>query len=386
MALSIDELTSPITEDQALEKMLDIAETLGLRARSWRKGGSLRVILRVAARMYAAMSAIVAAFIAAGFLETSTGEWLTRLARHVYGVERRAATFAREQLTLTNNGGGLFEDIGPGEIVAINPTTKKAYRNTTLFTLNPLQTLELEFEAVEEGAASSAPPGTIVDLETHLDQVEVTNPRAFIAMDAEQDPELRQACRDKLAALSVRGPRGAYRWAVREAKRADGNAVNINRTLVSTSSSTGRVTVTVAAPSGAPAPEDLAAVVESIEQLARPDAVRVTTQAATEVLITRALTVYARRTDGVSAADIRTLVEAAIVREAPNYPIGGYPKPPATTGKVWADWIKAIAKGAHETIYEVDGEGGDVELTTGQVAVFEVTAPEVRLAEVAVTS
>lgn len=384
MALSIDELTRAMTEDEVFAKFLEIADSLGLPTSSWRKGGALRVIFRVVARVYAGFTAVMAAFIASGFLDTSTGEWLTKLAFYVYGVTRREATFAREKIRLSNTGALVFDDNGVGEIVVFNPATKKAYRNTEAFDLAAFEVKDVEFEAIEIGSASAAAVGTITGLETHLEGVTVSNPKPFIAIDAERDASLRQACRDKLASLSVRGPRGAYSWAVREAKRDDGNAVNVNRISVSTSSSTGRVTTTVAAPSGAPAAEDITAIADSIEQRARPDGVTSIVQGATEVAIVRALTVYAKRTVGVSAADIRSLVETAFVREGAEYPIGGLPKPPATQGKVWADWIVGVAKSAHPAIYEIDGDGSDDSLTTAQVPVFEITVAEVRFAEVSV--
>lgn len=381
---TLDELTKPSTEDEVFEKFLSSGEELGLPSRSWRKGGAFRVILRIVARLYAAFSAVIAAFISSGYLEKASGEWLARLAYYVYFVDKRRATFAREKLTLTNSGGSVFEDIQPGAMVAIAPGTKKAYRNTGVFTIGALETVEAEFEAVEIGSASAAAPGTITQLEAVYDGVTATNPKSFIAIDDESDESLRQGCRDKMAARSVRGPRGAYAWAIREAKRVDGSPVNINRYSISTSSSKGQVSIIVAAPSGAPAADDLTAIDESIELRARPDAVRVLRSSATEVVVARALTIYAQRTDGVTADDLRSLVASAFVAEQPRYPIGGLPKPPSTIGKVWSDWIAGVAKGAHSTIYEIDGQGSDVDLGEAEVPVFQITVPTVRLVDLPV--
>jgi phage-related baseplate assembly protein len=378
--LPIDALIEPVTEEQANDTMLDILETLSIPARAWRKGSAARVIVRICARLYAAFTVIISAFVRSGFLETAAGGWLTALAKYVYGVDRRVATFARGDVQLTNTGGGLF-DQAARSVTVLSPTTKKAYRNVSAFVLNPGQVLAVEVEAIEQGSASSAAPGTIDDFETNLAKVEVTNLLPFIALDEESDPELKQACRDKLGSLSVRGPRGAYAWAVREATRDDGGPVNINRVRVSSSSSTGKVTTTVAAPDGAPLDEDLVAVRASVEERARPDGVTAIVAPATEVVVTRALTIYAKRADGVDANAIRALVETAFVRDGATYPVGGLPKPPLTQGKVWADWIVGTAKGAHETIYEVDGDGDDVDLSATEVAVFAITAPTVRIVE-----
>lgn len=373
MASSIQDLMTPLTEEQVYETLLDICRGLDLPVDSWWKGNALRVILRAVSRVYSGFTAIMAAFIKSGFLETAEGEWLTKLALYVYGVTRREATFAKEDITFVNTGGFVHTQ-GIGTVTVIAPGTKKAYRNTEAFVLGALSSLDVEFEAVEIGSASSAAAGTITQLETTLTGVTLSQTRAFIAIDGETDAEVRQACRDKLASLSVRGPRGAYAWAVREAKRLDGNAVNINRQKISSSSSKGTVNVYVAAPSGAPVSTDITAVEESIELRARPDGVTVTVAAATEVPVVRALTVWASREDGVSADDIKALVESTFVREGATFPIGGMHKPPSGQGKLYADWIAAKAIGAHGSIYDIDGAGSDVSLGAGEIALLQVTA------------
>lgn len=353
----------------------------GLPVHTWRKGGALRVIVRALAGMYAAFTRVMAAFIRSGFLETASGAWLTLLAYYVYGVTRREATFAREKLRLTNTGGGLY-DHGPGEVRALAPATGKVYVSTEAFVLAPGESILVEFQAVEVGSASSAAAGTITEWETTLERVTVTNERAFIGTDEEGDEETRQACKDRLGALSPRGARGAYALAVRNARRADGSPVNVNRNAISPSSSTGTVTIHVAAPSGAPAPEDLAAIVDSIERSARPDTVTVHVLPAKAVHYARTLTIWARRTDGVSADHIKALVESAFVRESPSYPIGGLPKPPSKQGYLYGDRVSAIAGNAHPTIYDVDGAEGDIPIGAGEVITFAVTA-NVRLVEAA---
>jgi hypothetical protein len=381
MALSVDDLFTPLTEDQVLESMLSTLETLGVPARSWRTGGALRVIVRVCARTYAGFTAVMAAFIKSGFLETAEGAWLTLLARYVYGVERRTATFAREDLLLDNLlGGGLYTKAAR-TVLARAPSTGKLYTNVDAFTINPGESFPVLFEAVEAGSASSAAVGTITAFVDDLDGVGVTNLNPFVGIDDEDDPTLRQACKDRLASLSPRGPRGAYAWAARIATRPSGDPVNINRTRVSSSSSTGVVAIYCAAPSGAPIPTDLDYVRESVEAVARPETVTATVAGANPVTITRTLTVWARRTDGLSASALKALVETAFVRENPIYPLGGIAKPPSSQGYVYADFIAGVAKAAHPSIFDVDGQGSDVALTASDVAVFAITA-NVRLVEV----
>lgn len=383
MPLTIDQLVTPVTEDQALETFLSELETLGLAARSWRKGGVARSILRVVAKTYSGFTQLMAAAIKSGFLETAEGDWLTLLAKYVYGVDRAEATFATGSITLVNAGGGIYS-FNAQEVRFLRTVSGKtyAYVNVAAFTLNAGETKTISIQAVEVGSASSAAPGEINALETVLPLVTVSNADSVVGSDAETDAELREACKNKLGALSLRGPRGAYAYAVREATRPDGSAVDINRLSVSPSSSTGVVTVYLASPSGTPSVADIGYVATSIENIARPDSVTANTVAATAVPFTRTLTVWAKRTDGVSADDIKTLVNAAIVTEVAAYPIGGIPKPPSTQGYLYADFIAGVAKGAHPSIFDVDGTGADLALNPGEVATLSGLTITVSLVEV----
>lgn len=380
--IPLDTLIVATTEDQVVEKILSVCETIGLPARSWRKGGALRTILRVIASLIAAMTSLVAAFARGGFLELATGPWLSLLAFYVYGITRRDATFATGSALFTNAGGGIYDDNPIGSIRVLG-ATGKAYVNDEVFSLSPGDTKLVKIRAVEIGSASTAAPGTITTLETVLAGVSVTNPNIVAGLDAESDPELRQGCRDMPGTLSGRGPRAAYRYAVRVATRTDGSPVNVNRTSISKSSSTGTVTMYLAAPSGAPDSTDIAAVEDAVETWARPDTVTFLALPCTEVVASRALTIWVRRTDGVSSEDIASLVANAITQEVVAYPIGGIPKPPAQLqGYFYADFLGGVAKGAHASIYDVDGTGDDIALAAGQILKLACTI-DVRLVEAA---
>ena len=55
--------------------------------------------------------------------------------------------------------------------------------------------------AVEIGAASSVGPGLVDTLQTTLTYVTVTNPASIVGSDELDDEDLRELCRNKLAAL-----------------------------------------------------------------------------------------------------------------------------------------------------------------------------------------
>lgn len=383
MALSVDDLFTPPTEAQVLETFLSELETLGLPSRSWRVGGVARTILRVVAKTYAGFASIMAEAIRAGFLETARGKWLTLLALNVFNVTRREATFATGDLQLTNTGGGIYSyGADEARFLKLGATADtRTYTNVEAFTLGAGDVLTIAIRAVEVGADSSAPPGTITGLETVMFGVEVTNPEAVVGSDEEGDPELRQRCRDKLGAISVRGPRGAYAYAVSSAVRDDGSPVDINRSSISPSSSTGVVTIYCASPAGAPEETDLEYVRASVEAIARPDSVTANVLPVVEVPLERELIVWAKRTDGVDADDLETFVSDALLREITAYPIGGIPKPPSTQGYLYADFISGVVKGAHVSIYDVDGAGADEALDPGEVATLATTL-DIRIVDV----
>lgn len=370
--ITISDLLQPLTDQQILSKWLDQLESVGLPAKSWRAGGSLRTILAILAKAYAAFVTSMLGFVQAGFLETSTGGWLTLLAYYVYGVTRIVATSATGQVQLTNGGGGLY-NIPAGAFQVAHATTGKVYQNQSSFTLNPGDVLLIDVQAIELGSASNATPGTVTKLVTALAGVTATNLTSIVGNDAEKDPDLRQRCKDKLGIIGGKGVRGAYRYAITSALRTDGTPVDINRSSVSPQSSTGIVTIYVASAAGAPTMSDLPFISASIEALARVDTDTVSLNAATAMPFANALTVWARRTDGIDASAIAALVVASLLDFLTTYPIGGIPKPPSSTGYLWASALEGAAKAAHASIYAVDGVGSDVLMTVGQVATLGAT-------------
>lgn len=380
ISLTIDDLVTPLTEAQILEKFLTNLERSGLKPRSWREGGVYRTILRIVAGTFASFSDLQAQFIKSGFLELAEGNWLTWVAFYVYGVERPESKFATGTVTLTNSGGGNYT-FAAGQIRVFNTVLKKAFTNQVAFTLAPLSSVSTSVSAVESGAASSSAASTIDAIETtYLGQITVTNAAPVVGSDALPDVDLRQLCKDKRDARSVFGPRGAYAYAIRSAKRLDGSAVDINRLSISPSSSTGRVTAFVASPSGAPTAPDVTAVRASIESLSRPDTVTVTTSPAVEVLVTRVLTLWAEKQPGLTAADLRALALTQILLLNRAYPIGGIRKN-TLQGYFYADKLEGTVHKAHPAIYDVDGVGADVALAQGEVAVLAVTIGAVNIVD-----
>ena len=375
----IDDLITATTEDQFVDVIDDRLEGYGLKSRSWRKAGFFRTCIRVLAACCATFSEFQVRFIRSGFLELAEDIWLTWVAYYVYGVSRIEATFATGQATLTNLDGGDYE-FQPGELRLIDSSTGKAFTNAAVEHLSPLATITIDVVAVEIGAASSSVAGAIDTVETYAGRISVTNAGAVIGSDTQLDADLRQACRDKLAARSKYGPRGAYAYAIRSATRDDGSAVDINKFSISPSSSTGQVTIFCRSPSGVPTDEDLDAVRASIEANARPDTVQVSVSAVTLVPISRTVTIWARKEDGLNATDLRTQTNAKVLDLQRTYPVGGRKKGTAQ-GYFLVDTLDGVIHAANPAIYAIDGLGSDVALDEGEIPSLTVTIDQVHIVD-----
>ncbi|MDP9033221.1 MAG: baseplate J/gp47 family protein [Myxococcota bacterium] len=368
--ITIEDLLTAPTSDEVLNRFVTNLVAMKIPADKWRPAGVGRTILRVVASTYAGGWQIVAAAIAGGFLTEATGPWLVLLARYVYGVEARPATFATGSVTLTNTAGGIYT-YGAGEVTVLDSSSKKSFTNTAPFTLGAGSvgaptTLSIPIQAVEVGATSSAAPGEIDTLVTAMLGVTVSNPVSVAGLDAQSDDDLRALCLSKLGSLSVRGPRTAYDYAIKTATRPDGSPVGINRSSISTGSHTGRVSIYVAMPSGAPSLDDLTAVGVSIDAKARPDVVTVNLYGAIPVNYSPALTVWALAIPGLVESDVKAKAKALLRSFIESYPIGGLS---TIRGRgLFASGVDGVVKSAHEAIFAVDG-ATDLPLLPGQVAV-----------------
>lgn len=321
--LSVDDLFSAQTADTIRAQMVIELLALGVPADKWTKGGVFSTILTVCSIALALMSAVIASLINGFFLPTATAWSLKLLAKYIYGVDVPAATFASGNVTLVNTGGASYT-FNAGQYTCQNATTKVTYTNDTPFVLGPGATVPAHVVATVAGSGGNAAPGAIITNVTSLQFVSVTNPTSLVGVDAPTDATIRLLCLNKLGALSVRGVRTAYAYAIQVATNSvTGAPVNVNRYSVSSASHTGIVTVIVAAPSGAPDPNDVTGIAMSIEAIARPEAVSVNLSGATTVPYIHTINVWCKLPDGVNSAQVQTACDAAIVTFISTYPIGG---------------------------------------------------------------
>lgn len=378
--ISIQDLLTPVTAAQARANAVTALVQMGIRADLWRVGGSLSTMLTVITAAYANFTVLFAQAIASGFLTTAKGGWLTLLAYYVYGVTRPSATFASGPLTLTNTGGGTFS-YPAGAATFLNSTTGQTYTNQTAVALGALAVQTIAISGTAAGTIGNAGPGEVDTLVTVMTDVTCGNASAIAGSDALDDPGLVALCLAKLGALSVRGPRNAYAFAISVAVNAvTGAPVNINRQSISRSSHTGTVSIVVAAPSGAPDPNDVAGVITSIETGVpglsppfagvRPDCVTVNVGGATPVPYGPALVVWAEAQPGLTESALAAQAASALVSYLEAFPVGGVTTD-AGTG-LWATGVNSAIGRLSDAIFAIEGST-DLALVDGEVPTDSVT-------------
>lgn len=371
--VDVNSLLQPTSGDVVTQTIINALVTLGIRADLWPTSGALRSCMTVVGNTISAViNNTVIPATKAGWLPTSSGNWLAWLSLYMYGVEKTLATFATGSVRLTNGGGGTFS-LGVGAVTFQNSTTKKTYTNQVPISLapGPGTTQDVAIQAVEIGTASNASPGDITTIVTTMLGVTCTNLAPVLGIDDQTDASLQLECWNAIAANSAYGPAQAFGYAIQNAKNSvTGNPVNVNRWQTFPDTHTGGVQVWLAAPAGVPDPNDVTGVAASIEAIARPMCVQVTTTAVATVADTDALTVWVTGTPGLQASAVQAAVQAALSDFFATYPIGG--KSDGTSQGLFPSAVQAVAAGAWPGVFEVTG-ANFLALVNGQVAVNSTT-------------
>lgn len=385
---TLKELTTPLTKAEIEQAIFDAIEALGVTTSSWKPGAVARTIIAGVSIVLAAFSTLQALIAESGFLELSSGAWLTIVAREVYAVERSVGTFAAGNITVDNTAGGVFAP-GVGDVIALNTTTGKTYRNTAAFTLAAFETgVIVPFEALEIGTPSTSAPATIDALETVLLGVTVTNPAAFVGKDPETDAEVRTRALAKTGTLSPNGPSDAYLFVALSAETDAGASAGVTR-LTDTPDGEGNVSVLVADGSGTltgavgNTTTPLGAVDEAIQTQVVPLAVTATVAAATPLAIAVTYEAWIKSTVGLTESQITAAVALALTNYLATVPIGGLPKTAGGPGFVWTDSIVSVIGEAIGQASLIDLDltvpAADVAVTSSQAPVAGTITPTINL-------
>jgi hypothetical protein len=361
MSYSIDDLTTPVTKEEAQLSIFEGLAALGVNTTNWKPGAVVRTIIFIVSILFAAASNLIADIARSAFLEYAVGSWLTFVARFVYNVERQEATFGTGTLRLTNVGGGDYT-LQPGELVVRNPDTDKTYTNTLLIELGPGSELsptivDAQIVAQESGSKSTATIGKIRELVTAFPNVSCENTTSVVGLDAEEDPTLRQRCRDKLGARSVNGPSDAYAYVARSAKRSDGTPIAAFR-LRFKKDGKGNAYIYMAGANGFVSgdPEndttDLGVINDQIQRQVAPLGFTAHSLSATPRALNVDCQIYMLDTSGLTPAQVAALAEKALADYLARSPIGGFVID-GQPGRIYLDDLKGVIKSVRPEIFHV---------------------------------
>lgn len=382
----LDDLITPMTRAEVQASIYQALQVVGVNTTSWKSGAVVRTMIAGVSIMFSAYSNLVAQVTRSGFLELATGDWLTLVAYHVYGVERQAATFASGELFISNEGAGVYvfdaEDLIVQQPAGDGPGAGRTYRNTAPFSLGAGQVLSIGIRATEAGAASSANPYSITELTTPLLNILCTNPSALVGADEQSDSDLRRECTELLGARSPMGPWDAYSSAVRNATRPDGSTLAITRTR-SVPDGYGNVYIYCATDGGGVPGDpldpltDIGIAQQACEHWAEPLAVTSHALSATPVSVDITYELWMYNTSGVTEADVATRILDRLRGFFSIQPVGGNVAVEGEPGRIYLDAISAvIEREFRETFHvAVSVPAADVVLTVSQVAVMGLVTP-----------
>lgn len=382
MALSVEQLITQVSKEDALATLTGILDSLGYPASSWQVGSIQRTLLEMVAELYSELSLAATDIARAGFNSLATGGWLTLLADSHYDNQRGEGLAAHGTCRLADTENSGPHTIAAGEIVVADQNEGYRYRNTTGGTLAQGLTLDLTFEAEVIGADRNVANGAIAVIIEGPPGVTVSNPAiagsspaSWITRqgaDPESDPSLQARNRTKWATLSYAGPSDAYENWAREADEA------VTRVYVDGQNPRGPGTVDVylAGVDGEVTQPVIDAVAAYIEDGRRPLGADVEVFTAAELGVAVTGTVY--HLADFDGAEVQAAVEAAIEAYFDAVTIGG-------TRVEYQDG-KLLLGGLYHAIFSVTGVVNvtfstpttDVEMTATQVAVPTITiTPEV---------
>lgn len=231
--LTLDQLVTPLTEDEALEQTLEILQQLGLQTTSWQSGGIQLTTIRMFARVWSKLSATISLIAAGGFpglAATTAGgsPFLTLLARYFFSIERLDAQATVGQILFTSSAGAPVNTWAAGDLIISDSPNGTAgartYTCTEGGTLGPDATISVEFKADIPGADSNIAPGTTLYFWTPLVGVTPTNPALVPdsntwvttpGQDPESDSRLLDRCTGRWSRLGYASTDATYKaWAL----------------------------------------------------------------------------------------------------------------------------------------------------------------------------
>ena len=274
MALTLEQLRTPITPDEALTGLLTIAQSLGFNTTSWQSGSTQRTFIQIFAQVDSTFTNVTDSLSRLAFNNTSFGDGLTAFSSSNYDNDRIDATNTIGDIVLTGGAVGPPHVVAAGDIVAAD-AAGVTFRNITAGTIPASGTVTLSFQAETPGTTGNVANNTITILQTALAGVTINNPDpgsgswiTTLATDEETDAALISRNITKWGTLSPSDPADRYEFFVRTA------VPSATRVEVDDSNPRGPGTldVYIAAATGVSSAADVSATQTELDRIKNPTA------------------------------------------------------------------------------------------------------------------
>lgn len=365
---SLDEILTPAERDSVLATLLALSASLGAATTSWTEGNPLLTLLTTDAQKSADLTKMAVEIAKGGFGELLPSDaWADLWAQSRFKATRVPATAAAGLVNATNSSASNYV-LAIGDLIVAHSVTGKVYRNQAPITILAGVGLNgILVSADEPGVGSNAAPATITTLVSSLVGVGVTNPLSFVGTDKETTPALVNRSRSKLGSFSPNGPKDAYDYAAKTPELSS-TSTPITRTRTVLNPATGVLTTYLATAAGPPTGGDVAIVQAAFDQNVEPWGAQSIAAAATAVVQPVTYQAWVQGSQ-LTAAQIKVLIESALINWFKSLDIGGYVIPP-DTGAIYPDVLEQVIGQATPGILRVavSAPAATVVMTSNQVA------------------
>lgn len=351
MALSLTDLQTPLTREEARDSLLVTLTDLGFPVEAWQEEGIARSLVEACAALIAQQSEAVATIASMVFLDTSEGTLLDALALSHYQLARQVGTRARISVSLGNGSATTYGPIIAGgiQLRALDGIT---FASVGSATLNANSTTVVQFDAEAPGSAGNIPEQTLT-MVTPFAGVVATYADVLVSAgtDTESDEALRARCRTQWGTLRIEQATTGVENLARSASAAAA-LVAVN---AAAPRGAGTLDVYLAAVDGAVGGSDVTAVQTALNSAFLGNYTGATVPAAVAIAATTTTfpltaTVYVRGVDTVATEGAAREAWREFVR---TIPLGGFDLSPGPQNIVLRSQI-ADALGAVAGVVAVD--------------------------------
>jgi Baseplate J-like protein len=346
--VTLAQLVSGVTTEEALSMQLAIAATLGLPTSAWQPVQAVSGIFNVEAQVFSDQSQTIAVIAQSGYasyastLTNADGTPVTQpldlISEDTYLNTRQPASYASGPVPVSNAQPTNYPYSPSSPLHFQNTTTLATYTSTGTGTVTASTTSTVNVQADLPGQGSTSGIGVVLALITPLAGVTVTAlTDSLVGANPETNASLFNRDTDKLGTLGNSAPSQAASYIARTIPTAASQATapypfnilpytvtgQITRCTVVGDTYSGVTNIYVANAAGAPSGADVTVITNAINFLYTGDSIAVDVLGAADETIALSATLYIRAASGISSANAITNAEDALAVYASQVPIGG---------------------------------------------------------------